>query len=133
MRHQLIMKRSLQAALILILATGTLACAQSPGQRQGPASQQAYPPESEYPKAQGYAPNYSPPVAPGQPQPVINAPPPPQSAASMSIGQWFAAYDQIRHQAQMSPVERRNADALLSRGLSVLMPGDQKAATKALL
>lgn len=52
---------------------------------------------------------------------------------AMSVNQWFHAYDQIRHQAQMSPSERQRADALMSRGLSVLIPGDEKAATKALL
>jgi hypothetical protein len=52
---------------------------------------------------------------------------------AMSVGQWFNAYDNIRHQAQMSPSERQRADSLMSRGLSILMPGDEKVATKALL
>src|SRR5205807_6758061 len=39
----------------------------------------------------------------------------------------------IRHQAQMNPSERQRADALMSRGLSILIPGDEKASTKALL
>jgi hypothetical protein len=54
-------------------------------------------------------------------------------AAALSVPQWFARYDEIRHQAQMSPQERQRADALMSRGLSILLPGDEKAATKALL
>jgi hypothetical protein len=51
----------------------------------------------------------------------------------MSVAQWFHNYDQIRHQAQMSPAERQRADTMLSRGVSILMPGDEKEATKRLL
>lgn len=52
---------------------------------------------------------------------------------NLSIGQWFTRYDQIRHDAQMSPMERQQADQLMSRGLSILVPGDTKVATKQLL
>lgn len=55
------------------------------------------------------------------------------SGAAMSVGQWFTAYDNIRHQAQMTPAERQQADALMSRGLSMFMPGEEKLAAKALL
>jgi len=53
--------------------------------------------------------------------------------SQMSVAQWFQNYDQIRHQAQMSPQERRRADALMSKGMSILMPGDEKEATRKLL
>jgi hypothetical protein len=55
------------------------------------------------------------------------------ASVNMPIGQWFSHYDQIRHQAQMSPAERQHADQLMSRGLSILVPGDEKQATKNLL
>lgn len=52
---------------------------------------------------------------------------------TLTIAQWFQRYDQIRREAQMSPTERQQADTLLSRGISILVPGQQKLETKALL
>ncbi|HMW88405.1 MAG TPA: hypothetical protein PKN86_05855 [Candidatus Obscuribacter sp.] len=49
------------------------------------------------------------------------------------IKRWFAAYDQVRRQAQMTPSERRQADAMLSKGLSMFVPGDEKLAGQKLL
>lgn len=49
------------------------------------------------------------------------------------IKRWFAAYDQVRRQAQMTPNERRQADAMLSKGLSMFVPGDEKLAGQKLL
>ncbi len=46
---------------------------------------------------------------------------------------WFARYDQVRRAAQMNPKERARADALLSKGLSIVIPGDEKIATRKLL
>ena len=63
-----------------------------------------------------------------QPQAAMQAP-----AQGLTIGQWFTYYDQIRRDAQMNPNERQQADQLLSKGLSILVPGDTKLATKALL
>ncbi len=57
----------------------------------------------------------------------------PAQLPSISLADWFAHYDLIRHQAQMNPLERQRADSLMSRGLSILIPGDEKLATKALL
>lgn len=57
----------------------------------------------------------------------------PMQNQNLSIGQWFTRYDQIRHDAQMSPLERQQADQLMSKGLSILVPGDTKVATKQLL
>jgi hypothetical protein len=57
----------------------------------------------------------------------------PAARAALSVPQWFAAYDQIRRQAQMTPAERREADSLLSQGFSVLMPGEQKVEAERLL
>jgi hypothetical protein len=55
------------------------------------------------------------------------------TSLAIPVNQWFSHYDQIRHQAQMSPQERQRADQLMSRGLSILVPGDEKVATKNLL
>lgn len=60
-----------------------------------------------------------------------------QAAASPQdqarIGQWFAAYDQIRHAAQMSPQEKAYSDKLLSSKLSMFIPGPEKVAAQNLL
>lgn len=58
---------------------------------------------------------------------------PPPGSAAPTIGQWFSRYDQIRHEAQMTPAERQRADGLMSRGLSLLVPGEEKQLTKNLL
>lgn len=50
-----------------------------------------------------------------------------------NIQQWFSNYDQVRRAAQMNPQERQKADGLLSKGLSIIVPGDEKVATQALL
>jgi hypothetical protein len=49
------------------------------------------------------------------------------------VQKWFHDYDVIRRQAQMTPNERQQADALLSQGLSIIVPGEQKIAARALL
>ena len=49
------------------------------------------------------------------------------------IGQWFYRYDQIRRGAQMNPQERVRADNLMSKGLSIVVPGPEKAITGQLL
>jgi len=46
---------------------------------------------------------------------------------------WFAKYDQVRRQAQMSPVERSRADDILSHGLQILVPGPEKLDAQKLL
>jgi len=46
---------------------------------------------------------------------------------------WFARYDQVRRQAQMSPTQRRQADNMMSQGLSMFVPGDEKLAGQKLL
>jgi hypothetical protein len=70
-----------------------------------------------------------------------NALPPAASAYSggttstdvASVKQWFQKYDAVRRQAQMKPDERRRADALLSKGLSMIVPGPEKADSQQLL
>jgi hypothetical protein len=42
------------------------------------------------------------------------------------IKDWFGKYDMVRRQAQMSPGERTKADELLSHGLQVFVPGEEK-------
>lgn len=56
-----------------------------------------------------------------------------KQATPAEIKQWFVSYDQIRRQAQMTPSERQQADNLMSKGLSVLMPGEEKIVAQALL
>jgi hypothetical protein len=48
------------------------------------------------------------------------------------IKDWFNKYDAIRRQAQMNPQERAKADAMLARGLSMFMPGQDKQQSAAL-
>ena len=110
--------------LLACIAQSALAQGQDVYQQGYPGYQPAYPPAAVYPQNQPpAAPSYAPQKQNGG-----------QNASqSMSIAQWFHNYDQIRHQAQMSPGERQRADALLSRGFSILMPGDEKEATRRLL
>lgn len=56
-----------------------------------------------------------------------------KQATPAEIKQWFLTYDQIRRQAQMTPQERQQADNLMAKGLSVLMPGEEKIVAQALL
>lgn len=49
------------------------------------------------------------------------------------VGQWFFKYDAIRRAAQMTPQERQRADNLMSKGLSIVVPGPEKAVTGQLL
>jgi hypothetical protein len=101
-----------------------------------PPGAQGYPPPQGYPQgAQGYAPMPGAMMTPPASGQSGNRMPPvaPPKAGGMSVAEWFHSYDQIRHQAQMSPAERQHADSLLSRGFSILMPGDEKIATKNLL
>lgn len=48
------------------------------------------------------------------------------------IRDWFTKYDQVRRQSQMSPPERAKADSMLSKGLSIVMPGPDKVESAAL-
>lgn len=104
-----------------------------PGQYPGgsPAQPAAYPPG--FTAAPSPAPWSMPPAGSSQMPPANPAGTAGQILPSISIGEWFARYDQIRHQAQMSPAERQRADSLMSRGLSILIPGDEKQATRLLL
>lgn len=54
-------------------------------------------------------------------------------SSSQQVRQWFAAYDLVRRQAQMSPSEKDRADNLLSQGLSVFVPGPNKTQAQKLL
>lgn len=49
------------------------------------------------------------------------------------VAMWFAKYDAIRRAAQMNPQERQRADNLMSKGLSIVVPGPEKAITGQLL
>ncbi len=50
-----------------------------------------------------------------------------------TIRNWFNCYDQIRRQAQLSPAERQRADQIMSKGLSIFMPGADKALAQNLM
>ena len=56
-----------------------------------------------------------------------------QAVNSGRVVEWFGQYDQIRRQAQMTPTERQQADYLLSRGMAILVPGEEKVAARSLL
>lgn len=45
---------------------------------------------------------------------------------------WFNKYDAVRRQAQMNPVERAKADAMLAKGLAIVMPGPDKLESQGL-
>jgi hypothetical protein len=83
------------------------------------------------PPPQGYAPQGMPMAMPQYtPQ---QGQQPAMQANGLTIGQWFQQYDAIRRAAQMNPMERQQADGLMSQGLSILVPGENKLATKQLL
>lgn len=46
---------------------------------------------------------------------------------------WFNQYDQIRRKAQLSPKDKARANELLSKGLAIIIPGDDKKETQKLL
>jgi hypothetical protein len=56
-----------------------------------------------------------------------------QSTPIAQIKDWFTKYDEIRREAQMNPTERQKADAMLSKGLSMFVPGPEKLDTQQLL
>lgn len=57
----------------------------------------------------------------------------PQAEANERVRAWFASYDDIRRRAQMTAAERKQADDLLQRGFSVLLPGFGRIAVHRLL
>lgn len=128
MQH--VSKIGLSLALALIAAP---AFAQYQGQQQYAPQPQGAPMQPMYgtPYPTNAAPNG---MATGMmPRPAMNPAMRPGAQQPLNIGQWFTRYDQIRFDAQMSPIERQQADSLMSRGFSVLVPGENKIATKQLL
>lgn len=102
--------------------------------------QQPYYPNQQngYPNSGGYPNNAYPPgpgsVAPGMYPPQAMAQPlklSPQQQAKVS--QWFQKYDDVRRKAQMNPGEKQQADAIMGKGLSILLPGADKAAAKEIM
>lgn len=49
------------------------------------------------------------------------------------IATWFNKYDNIRRKSQMDAKSRAKANALLSKGLAIIVPGDDRNATQKLL
>lgn len=70
--------------------------------------------------------NFYPPAAQNQ-----NAQP--DRARAQMIGQWFQNYDEIRRKAQMNPTEKAKADALMSKAISMFIPGNDKVEAQKLL
>lgn len=56
-----------------------------------------------------------------------------QATAVPLLRGWFDHYDKVRRQAQMTPSERNRADNLLSNGLAVFVPGEEKDQAQKLL
>src|SRR5690606_26110109 len=54
-------------------------------------------------------------------------------ATESQLKEWFERYDEIRRSAQMSPAERKQADELMSKGLSIIVPGEEKDVSQKLL
>ncbi|HEY9784081.1 MAG TPA: hypothetical protein V6D17_01680 [Candidatus Obscuribacterales bacterium] len=86
-------------------------------------------PEASAQQGNGLA-NYS---GPGAMQSAQAAAQPRAVQGGPLIQQWFQKYDQVRRQAQMNPAERQKADNLLSKGLSIIVPGEEKVVTQNLL
>ena len=129
--------------LILALSLGLGVDVKSASAQQG-----QYPPQYQQFQGQG---------APGMPvnMPVGYGPPggqqqqgnfyPPQQSAAASqggqpdkaraatIAQWFQNYDDIRRKAQMNPTEKQKADALMSKAISMFIPGNDKVEAQKLL
>lgn len=80
----------------------------------------------------GYAPSYSYNSPSGANQ-VNGRPPRAGSTKKPQLLGWFARYDQLRHRAQMNPAEKQQADVMLSRKLSMFMPGPEKVAAREIL
>jgi len=55
------------------------------------------------------------------------------STEAAKVQDWFGKYDNIRRQAQMSPQERARSDAMMSKGLSMFVAGDEKTEMQAFL
>lgn len=74
---------------------------------------------AQMPPLQGSQVNFGPPVK--------------QVTDSKLIRDWFNRYDQIRRKAQLDPRSKEQANALLSKGLAIIVPGDDRKATQKLL
>lgn len=125
----------LAMAASLLVAAPSFAQGQVPpyqGQ-PGPYQQNPYQPSpnpyqpANYGQPNGYA--QGAPQQPPQQQQVASRP----ASNPQAIRDWFQRYDQVRRQSQMNPVERQKADALMAKGISMFIPGDEKVATQKLL
>jgi len=93
-----------KAALIAVLAAVTVVCAQVLVERAG----------GDYQAIAGPADNGGPPN-------------------SERVRAWFERYDAIRRSAQMTPEERKIADGLLAKKITLLLPGFGRFAAQRLL
>ena len=127
---------SLLALSLVLAATASPALAQ----------QGQYPPQYQQvqnPNVPGLPVNmpvgYGPPGAPPQqqgnfyPPAAQNQAAQPDRARAQMIGQWFQNYDEIRRKAQMNPTEKAKADGLMSKAISMFIPGNDKVEAQKLL
>lgn len=108
---------------ILILIAGEAAWSQQPPSTTNEGTAPAVPQNFQQPAGAQSQPQSQPQVQPEQ-RPATDP---------GLIAEWFGKYDQIRRQAQMNPQEKTRANELLSKGLSIIIPGQEKETTRKLL
>lgn len=110
-------------AAILILISGEAARSQQPPDPNSVRTAPAVPLNFQQPAGASSQPQSQPQLQPQQ-RPATDP---------GLIAEWFGKYDQIRRQAQMNPQEKARANELLSKGLSIIIPGQEKETTRKLL
>lgn len=104
----------------LIIAFSLIVCGSASPVRAQPAA-----------GANAYA--QMPPLQGSQGSQALPGPPVRQVTDSKLLKDWFSRYDQIRRKAQLDPRSKEQANALLSKGLAIIVPGDDRKATQKLL
>jgi len=57
----------------------------------------------------------------------------PSAERAQALASWFQNYDEVRRKAQMTPAERTKADGLMSKAISMFIPGEEKVQAQKLL
>ncbi len=126
-------KASIAAYCALLIPLAVLTQTPALGQPMGQPQFNSQPPAygASYPQ------NFQQQGAPQMQQPPMQQPMQMQSQMQQTnpndLRRWFGRYDQVRRDAQMTPQERKKADGLMSKGLSIFVPGEEKVSTQALL
>lgn len=130
------MLRTCFAGLLLTLIVATSSAVAQPGYNPGEPANGTAPAPSPDP-GEAYRGNTNPATAQPAAQPVNfgsqSVLPAPTGRPRVPVPQWFVMYNQVRHRAQLSPGDRQRADQIMSKGLNMFMPGDDKQAAKTLL